>query len=371
MSKTNKPTNSNTLAIVSVKPVKKKKKTSKNNRMKLSPNVQAPRAQSRAMTTVQEGIFRPKPRREFLTTIFGSTSNFQVVFSTEINPGNPLFSLWASNIAKCFESYRFRKLDFLYVPRTSTNSTGYICISPDTNPHDPIPTTEQQAFANEKAKDDAPWKEIRVSMTSRMLHKRSSYFCRKKGQLPIGADSDLYDVGNIRICVGGQADTSALGQLWVEYELEFETPEGNDLDPPTMLAFSNTNVTVDNPLGTISKHPGVNNLQSDNPIESITSDGIGSVVKFAKAFHGVASMVNRASSGISGLPACQGLDGAIVNIQEPANWNGNLNLTSATSSIINSLVKVAAGQSLRFSFPGGGSTGVSPTVSFSLMSCPL
>jgi hypothetical protein len=63
------------------------------------------------------------------------------------------------------------------------------------------------------------------------LHKNLSNFVRF-GALSSNQDVKLYDIGNFNVAVSGQAGTTVIGELYVEYEVELMTPQ---LDPASAI----------------------------------------------------------------------------------------------------------------------------------------
>jgi len=337
---------------------KVKAKKSKRNR-----EVSAPLARARTMQTQQINTFSTPMREEYVVTIPGTTLPLAIHKTLRCNPGDPEFSKWGANIANCFESYKYDYLEIEYVPRCSANTSGYVAISPDTNPHDPAPVTEQELYANVRAKSDSPWKSFKVVFSKEMLNKQNRYFCRKNGQLPLGADKDLYDTAVLHLAGGGQENGVFIGQIWIRWRATFYTPESSSTVLPAVIGQNNSNVSQISPLGDMTAE--TIQQQVNNPLSSIVQDGVGSVLNFSRDFHGILSMKN-VGTGITGAPSIQSILGASVN-QAEGGVNLNTFPSSPGGSFLNSLITAKAGDKIRLVGPSGTlSQGM-----LSLMSCPL
>lgn len=145
------------------------------------------------------------------------------VSSYNINAGLSSLFLWLSNIAANYESYKFKNLKFRYIPACSTNNNGNIYLSVDFDPTDPIPSTERQLSNYQDTKFCPPWKSETYDCKLNNLQKRSSYFVRL-GPIESGENVSFFDTGNLIVATVGCSPIT-LGKLWVDYEVEFSTPE--------------------------------------------------------------------------------------------------------------------------------------------------
>ena len=295
----------------------------------------------------KDSKYRTGLRKEFVTTLVGSTSSFEVQQFIVLNAGSTTCSLWLSQLARLYESYRFHKFSIHYIPRTGSTTPGYVAISPDANPHDPQPISQVEAYQNEKTKSSAPWDGFVVHLSPEMLNKRKSFFCRKDNLLPSGADRDLYDIGNLSLIVGGQSSTSALGEIWLEYDCEFYTPEAPTglAAPTTLLLDTTSNASQSSPLGV---NPVDRTIQQIGNIASMNNN----TITFLKDFHGLLNMKNTGGSGISAAPSINVGSTAQFDMTEN-NFNMTANYFSAggTGSGLNSLIKALAGQYIQLNGP--------------------
>jgi len=189
--------------------------------------------------------------RELIFSITGSTP-FTVQQSFALNPGLAATFPWLSTMAQSWEKYRFRMLRFCVYTRTGSNVPGSLMLVPDYNAADPPPTSEQMASSYEDVAEDAPWKDIVCSLSSKAMSVREHLFTRTG---PLGSNLDIktYDVGNLHVCT---IDGTAVnwGKLWVEYDVDFfvpQLPSNPFVAPlPSGNALSNGGETAANPFGT-------------------------------------------------------------------------------------------------------------------------
>lgn len=356
------------VAVVVSKQQKKKNKSRSNARkgsskIRQESIIYAPISQTRVMQTDNRlNTFRFQ-RKEFMGNITGTNTEFRLNATKQINPGNPQMFPWCEHIATCFESYKFHSLKFTYIPRCPTTTPGSILFCPDTNPKDAPPTTESEALQNQKSKSSAPWAEFSIVLTREMLNKRKTYFCRP---LATDADVDLYDVGNLHIITSNNgAQSVPLGQMWMEYDVEFFTPEFRS--PTAGFSFLAGGGA---PSGVSSSNPVPNGLgsqtQTGNFIESVTGDGVQSLIRFQKDFHGLLNMTST-GTGLVSPTVITNVQGVTLNEVE-GTWNGNTAVINAANTAvqITNLIYAKAGAILGIKNPIGSTT---TNVAFALEEC--
>lgn len=159
---------------------------------------------------------------ELIGDVHGSTD--YSVTKTDINAGLSTMFAWLSQIAPNYESYKFKKLNFRFVPACSTSTSGVIYLTVEFDSKDAVPTTERQIASYDGSVTGSVWARHNYSCASRNLNKRSSYFVRN-GAIPSSSDIQLYDIGYLIVATSGNPDTSILGKMWVDYEVELVTPQ--------------------------------------------------------------------------------------------------------------------------------------------------
>jgi len=156
--------------------------------------------------------------REYITDISSSVL-FSVVSQYSINPGISLSFPWLSQVAQRFEKYRFKKLRYTYETISPTTSLGSIMLIPDFDAEDPAPTTKSQALAYKSSVRSQLWERIALDVKKEDLSALPQYYIRAG---PVAnTDIKTYDVGNLFVCCSGASSAITIGELWVEYDIEF------------------------------------------------------------------------------------------------------------------------------------------------------
>lgn len=195
---------------------------------KNSVSLSAPTSQTRVNRSgVPKIRYRPNgdcriSHREFIYDLPGSVAFACTTFN--INPGLPAFCNWLYRLAQSFESYIVHSLMFRFETESPTSSTGTVVLAVDYDAGDAAPTTKAQALAYRGTVRSAPWAPSCHTSLLEDLRKRSSYFVRG-GSIAVGKDYALYDIGNLFLITQGMASTANVGEIWVEYDIEFRTPQ--------------------------------------------------------------------------------------------------------------------------------------------------
>lgn len=190
-------------------------------------NRQGTQAPRMASSTMRNGDLRVRVRhREYVSDILGSIA--YAVTSFSINPGLAATFPWLSQLANLFESYRFNKLVFQYRTQAATASTGKALLSVDWDAADPAPTSKVLQLQERTKMDDAAWKNFDLPCDLADLLKFGVQRFTRSGALSANLDIKTYDVGNLLVGTQGQANTAAIGELWVEYDVELITPQNSE-----------------------------------------------------------------------------------------------------------------------------------------------
>jgi hypothetical protein len=186
--------------------------------------------------------------REFISKVSGS-QNF-VIATDPINPGLPTQFKWLYPIANRYESYRFRKLKYEFINSKAGTFAGDVIMGIDYDASDPTPFNEDELQSYYGSKTGQICEPLMFMANISMLHKIGpSKFTRIGALTGAGQDIKLYDCGNFFIATTDCADTSTIGRLFVEYEVELMTPQTSaaDILSTRVLPLNETAVA---PLGT-------------------------------------------------------------------------------------------------------------------------
>lgn len=175
--------------------------------------------------------------REYISEINTTGDAFELQYFTPINPGSPTFGPWLARQATSYETYRFERLSFEFVPHLSMVTNGRVYMSADYDPVDPAPTSVVEMSRTVGATSGPIIKPLRFSPRPQDLHNRPKYFVRSlvsgdTNQAYGAADLRSLDVGNFYIgtqhCTNSYTDspiTGAIGQLWVSYTVVLMQPQ--------------------------------------------------------------------------------------------------------------------------------------------------
>jgi len=163
--------------------------------------------------------------REYISDVVSTGTGF-LVSRYSINPGLATSFPWLSQVAQAYESYRFKKLKFLYQPSCSTTTAGTTLMAVDFDASDPSPTGKAQALNYHNATRSPPWSDQAQNCASEDLQKYPQRFIRS-GNLGPNQDVVLYDIGNLYVCTSG-VSSGTVGELHAEYEVELITPQVSD-----------------------------------------------------------------------------------------------------------------------------------------------
>jgi hypothetical protein len=158
------------------------------------------------------------------------TFDLQYIFG--LNPGNGALFPWASKIAQQFDSYKFNNLTFRYMPLCGTQTQGVVVMAIDYDASDDPPASLQQMLTYKGAVQTNAWKPaLNLSANSDLSKAKSHYVL--SGVAPPNTDIKTYDIGNFYLAVNSIASAGAIGQLFVDYDVTFDTPQ-TELDPPSV-----------------------------------------------------------------------------------------------------------------------------------------
>jgi len=186
--------------------------------------------------------------RELLNPAVTAHSSFTVESVYPIQPGLASSFPWVSTIGANYEQYTIHTLKYHFVPFVATSTAGTIMMMVDYNAQDPQPTTETQFMDHPKAVSAPIWepftfvvdvKEFRALGTRRYIRPTA-----------VAGDLKTFDLGRFYIA-SDNSITSPCGKLYVEYDIEFFTPQ---LEPSTGLTPVNTSVTYKTSPQAISKN---------------------------------------------------------------------------------------------------------------------
>lgn len=168
----------------------------------------------------QRIVHREQVRK--LTTPASAT--FTILATIALNPGMAASFPWLANEAAGWESYRFNRLRYLWVPSSSTAVPGDIILAPDYDAADAAPASEIFMSSYTNAQEANVWARFAADLDPTLMHTLAQRKFVRVGTL--GADQDIktYDSGNFFVASEGM-DAAISGKLWVEYDVTLFNPQ--------------------------------------------------------------------------------------------------------------------------------------------------
>jgi hypothetical protein len=202
------------------------------------------------MRTIGRGGLRVS-HSEYFSDI--GTANFAWTLTANspyaINPGNESMFPWLTEIAQRFETYQFHMLRFRYEPMVATTVGGAIYMAVDYDSTDPAPTSKLNMLSYKSAVRGPVWESISNHCDLKDLGQ-----IKQRNTLnqppPIGQDPRLYNAGNLWVAYDS-VNPASNGELWVDYDVEFQTPQLTTVDAPTTISLAAGQVASNPLLGAI------------------------------------------------------------------------------------------------------------------------
>jgi len=273
--------------------------------------------------------------KEFIQDIAGSVAFTATQLS--INPGLTL--PWLSSVAPRWESYRFEKLRICFETEAPTSALGTVLLSVDYDASDAAPTSKQQAMAYRSSVRSPPWSNCCHDSIREDLLKKAPYYIRA-GALAANQDVKLYDTANLFVCTQGQADTTNIGELYIEYDVLLMTPQLGDISVGTAIygewsAAVSTNAA---PFGNTKLGPlqatlvyggtttSVSTLTFTNPYSGLVAFNATGTTVSGVSFGGTATRLN----GIDIVNAATTNAVGLVSVVAAAGQTLTITITNAT-----------------------------------------
>lgn len=184
--------------------------------------------------------------REYLGKIQGSVG--YAVTQWSINPGIATSFPWLWQQANAYESYRFRKLKYEFINSKAGTFAGSVILGIDYDPQDPVPLSESYLQTYWGAKTGQICEPLTLGANLKALNKLGPSRYVRAGN--VGGDLKTFDCGNLFCAVTDCADTSYVGRLFCEYEVELMTPQSGPNSGTLSSRASPVSESLASPLGT-------------------------------------------------------------------------------------------------------------------------
>lgn len=202
---------------------------------------------------------------EFFHDVLGTTAGHFIAHI--ITPTNPGVFPWLSGMANMYESYVFNYLRFRYKNIVGTNYNGMVAMAPDYDNNDGFPASKSNLLTWDDKASCSAYQTCVVDCSSYNLRKRATYFT---GAVPVGKDPNLYYVANLILYTGACMDTSQIGEIYVEYDVTFTTPQASVNTAPDGLGGLFWGTSNSAPFGNVGVS---NNLISQGIVSAPVMSG--------------------------------------------------------------------------------------------------
>jgi hypothetical protein len=220
--------------------------------------IRGTRAQMRSSANVNGGL--TIQHREYLGELSGSTT-FDVS-SYEINPGLSTAFPWLSSIAPSFEKYKVTRMSYEYVNIAATSERGRVTMAFDYDVLDENPTSKVELFQYAGASEGAVWSSLNLPV------KNIPEKFTRVGTVST-SDKKTYDAGKLLVGVSNTASTAIVGEIFVNYIIELNTPQPASCPSKDLQigGVTDKNAIFSNGTGTYIISGNLNVVRVNNGIE--------------------------------------------------------------------------------------------------------
>jgi len=163
-------------------------------------------------------------REKIAKVASGGTGAFSVLKTIALNPGVAASFPWLSNESAGYESYRFNRLRYVWIPSIGSAVAGNVIMGPDYDAADPAPVGETALSSYVDSDEERVWCPLAVECNPEMLNGSERRKFVRLGVLAANQDIKTYDSGNFFVAVTDDAAVQT-GKLWVEYDVTLYNPQ--------------------------------------------------------------------------------------------------------------------------------------------------
>lgn len=272
-----------------------------------------------------------------------STGALTVPVNQGVNPGNAVLFPWLSTVAPSYECYRFLRLHFRYETECATTQPGTALLAFDPNISDTTLTTKQDLMQLAAHARSPPWQRNDFAIPGSLMHVTGPERFVRTGAVPTGTDAKLYDTGLFYAAFSGTTSASNLGELYVDYEVEFIGMQPS-VSTRTLASSRRivgaTSITVAAPFGTAPTFTG--DLALTAASATMTFNSVGTYM--------VTSVITGTVITDTGPTLTGTATAYVINTTM-------FHTTAATSGLLQALVTVTApGQTVIWDFTASATT---------------
>jgi len=230
-------------------------KNAKKRKLQNSSSLPPPKRRRLAPAAISQTVEMPEPKirrskdgmrvshRELLYPSITGSNSFVLDEIQPINPGLSAAFPWLYSISQNWEQYRVHSLVYEYVPIASTATQGDVFMAPLYDVTEAAPGTEQQFMNLAGAKSCSVWDGMQMAFKpAAMMGLGPRKYVRTCN---VAGDQKTYDVGTILIATNNETGNTAIGKVFVSYDIEFYEPSINGiLDSVSQQTSFGTNVAI-------------------------------------------------------------------------------------------------------------------------------
>jgi hypothetical protein len=158
---------------------------------------------------------------ELIATVNGSQEFATMRYS--VNPGLLIYT-WLSTQAAGWEKYKFKKLNFVYVPAEAVVTTpGSVYLAAEYDPNTAPPSSLQGLSTYETQSNARVFESCSLNIPPYRMFDGVQHKRIRCGN--VAGDLQLYDACNFVFSTISCAQEGPIGQIWVHYEVEFFSPQ--------------------------------------------------------------------------------------------------------------------------------------------------
>jgi hypothetical protein len=267
--------------------------------------------------------------KEYVGDIAGSVA-FSAT-SYPVQPGLPDLFAWLNSQSIFYQEYIFKSLKFCFETEKSTATTGKVLFAFQPDAADSNPSSKQEMLENQYKAGGAPWEAFMLDIAKKVPFALGKRRFVRSGDLADNLDIKTYDIGKLVVATQGMADTSDVGELYVEYEIQLYTP----IQSLQSLALTFSKTISGG--GTVSDTAYLGDaavLTGGLPVtatgNTLTFNRVGKYILVSRLTGtGLFTVMTPVlSSSTATVVRTAGLSNAAANAGTSSTWNGTVNVTA-------------------------------------------
>lgn len=188
--------------------------------------------------------------REYIGEVPGTATPFAIALGLQMNPGLASVFPWLSRIASNYEAYKIHKLHYCFESEAPSSMAGFVGLGADYDASDPAPASKPEFMNLKNAVRANTWQSFVFTVDVASAHGMGKRLYVRTGPLAANLDVKTYDAGSLYTCVGGQAVTTSVGELYADYDIEL-------FDPQALAPVSSSVSTMENDAFSVLSGPTV------------------------------------------------------------------------------------------------------------------